>query len=192
MWFNPSEFIYSTNRAKVESTYNSFFRNGLLIDTEMLYLLIVGNYDAIEKTNFITELGFDEADYENLRRFLNSLSKISNFYITPHVFTKFVHLLWEKIKDKQHYHNIADLFMSNFSYIGEKYISKDKILEMEHFKTKYCDLCNASLILTSEIHSHNSVITGDKKFANICEERGNILVVYYPDIRTNIISNPQD
>lgn len=191
MWFNPQEFINPSNRAKIESTYNSFFRNGLLIDTEMLYLLIVGNYDLENNTSFLKEKNFQESDHENLSRFLNSLPKGSAFYITPHVFAKFVHLLWDKIKDNVHYQGIMNLFMSNFEYINEKYISKQDILGMEHFRTKYCDLCNTSMILTAEIHLHNSVITDDRKFARICEERGNILVVYYPDIKMYITTMPQ-
>lgn len=194
MWFNPQDFLNPpSQRARIENTYYSFFRTGVLLDSEILYLLIVGRYDAEKSTNFLSKINFDSTDYEKLRRFLTALSsKNSNFYITPHVFTKFIHLLWENIKEKDHYYNLTESFLSNFSYIDEKHIPKNEILKMEHFKTKYCDLCNASLILTAELHKHNSIITSDKKFAGICEEKGDMLVVYYPDIKSYIQSLPHE
>jgi len=60
MWFSLQEFINPSEKAKVEAKYNSFFRNGILLDTEMLYLLIVGTYDSQNNTNFLKKLSFDK------------------------------------------------------------------------------------------------------------------------------------
>jgi len=63
---------------------------------------------------------------------------------------------------------------------------------MEDFRTKYLDLKNASLILTSKIHNHNSIITSNKKFADICVSKSDMLVIFYPEVKIYIQSLPHE
>lgn len=190
MIFNAEEYFTQSNNPQIANRYFSFFRKGVLIDTEPLYLLIVGRYDLDNKTDFLKYLKFEISDFESLRRFLNSLTNCP-FCITPHIFTKFIHLLWENIKDKYHFFKIIDTFMSHFNFIDEKYINKDEIMSFEQFKNKHYDLCNTSLILTAEKYNYNSIVTCDPKFAGICQKRGNILVVNYWEIKVFIQSLPK-
>ncbi len=190
MIFNAEEYFNQSNKPQIANRYFSFFRKGVLIDTEPLYLLIVGRYDFDNKTDFLKHLKFEISDFESLRRFLNSLTNCP-LCITPHIFTKFIHLLWENIKDKDHFFKIIDTFISHFSFIDEKYVNKDEIMGFEQFKSKHYDLCNTSLILTAEKYNHNSIVTCDPKFAGICQKRGNILVVNYWEIKIFIQSLPK-
>lgn len=190
MFFDAEEYFTQSTKPQVMSKYFSFFRKGVLIDTEPLYLLIVGKYDLDNNTNFLGHLNFGISDFEALRRFLNSLTSCP-FFITPHIFTKFIHLLWNNIKDKDHFLKIIDTFMLHFSFIDEKYINKDEIMRFAQFKNKHYDLSNTSLILTAEKHHHNSIITCDPKLAGICQKRGNLLVVNYQEIKVFIQSLPQ-
>src|SRR3989344_5219246 len=133
MEFDAVEYFTQSNDAKAMNKYYSFFRNGILLDVEPLYLLIVGQYDVNNgTTNFLKYQHFDKGDYSKFTRFFNS-TKNYPISITPHTFTKFIHLLLEYIKDPNHYHKIIEIFLSQFKYIGEKYIPKDEIMELEDF-----------------------------------------------------------
>lgn len=191
MLFNAEEFFTQSNKPRVMSKYFDFFRKGVLIDTEPLYLLIVGKYDFDNQTNFLKHLKFEISDFEALRRFLNTLNNCPLF-ITPHIFTKFIHLLWDNVKDKNHFSKIINIFMEYFSFIDEKYVNKSEIMGLEQFRNRHYDLCNTSLILTAEKYNHNSIITCDPKFTGICQKRGNIMVVNYWEIKVFIQSLPKD
>lgn len=80
--------------------------------------------------------------------------------------------------------------MSNFNYIDEKYVHKDEIMRVEHFKTQHYDLNNTSIILTSERFECNSIITCENKLKGLCEKRGNFLIVSYLYIKGAIQTIP--
>lgn len=189
MEFDALEFFTQSNDAKVQNKYFSFFRNGILLDVEPLYLLIVGRYDIENKTNFLKYQHFDKEDYDKFTRFFNSISNYP-ISITPHTFTKFIHLLLSI--DPNHFYKIIETFLSQFEYIEEKYVHKNEIMKLEDFKTKHYDLNNASIILTSEKFKYNSIITCENKLKGICQKRGNFLVISYRDIKVAIQSLPSE
>jgi len=86
MWFDAISYLSNSLDKKLISKYASFLRNGIIIDTETLYLLIVGKYDFEKNTSFLKNLHFEISDYEALRRFLNGI-KNCPFFITLNLIT---------------------------------------------------------------------------------------------------------
>lgn len=192
MWFDTFSFFAGSLDLKIQQDYFSYLKNGLLIDTDPLYLLIVGKYHVDNNKNLLKlHNNFEIADYEVLRRFLNAINPIPMF-ITPHIFTKFIHLLWSCEINEKDFKGIIDTFLSQFTYIGEKYIHKDTIMNLDQFKNKYYDLSNTSLIMTAEKHNHNSVLTCENKCCKQCEEGGDILTINFGEIKSAIQSLPAE
>lgn len=189
MEFNVSAYLTNDTSVKEIREYNKYISTGILLDEEMLYLLIVGEfvnnnnrkatYLCMEKTRF----GMD--DFECITKFLRGFK--TDLFITPHIFTKFIHLLWTNISNNDDYEKIIEIFNGTSDFIKEKNVDKKYFLEEKNFKKKKWDLINSSLILTSQNHSHKTILTCRRKTNDICNKCG-CLVIHYPNIKSAYIS----
>ena len=105
---------------------------GIIIDTNLLILFIVGKYDIlyIEKCNRVKDKKYTVDDYKFINNLLSLFYKI---YVTPHVLAELSNLSFKDIKDQA--------FLEYFEYVLkiikatlEVHISKDIILDIPMFK----------------------------------------------------------
>ncbi len=189
MIFNVPAYLNNDVSVKEIKDYNKYMSKGVLFDEEILYLFIVGKFvnDQKEKEKYlITEkFKFNLKDFEYLVQFLNGIKK--DFFITPHIFTKFVHLVWEKINNDKDYENIMNIF-NDSTFIKEQHLEKEYFLKEDNFKKKKWDLINSSLILTSKNYKYNTILTYKWKTNNLCDKE-DCLVIHYENIKSAFITN---
>ena len=156
----------------------------------MLYLLIVGDFVAKQNNKeaylSMQKTKFNLDDFRYVVQFLSGFK--TNLFITPHIFTKFVHLLWDNINDTKDYEDIIKIFNGASEFIQEKHLDKKYFLNEDNFKKKKWDIINSSLILTSKNYNHNVILTCRGKTNNICDKYG-CLVIYYDNIKSAYITN---
>jgi hypothetical protein len=61
-----------------------FFSKGLLLDTGVLYLFLIGKHAPDKLSN----MGYSKEDFDYLQKFLETIT-IKKLVITPHIFTEF-------------------------------------------------------------------------------------------------------
>lgn len=105
-----------------------YYQKGILIDTNLLLLLLVGKFDVdlIEKNNGLSR--YTKQDYEILNNFVN---KFKLFIITPHILTE--------ISNLSHYISEPKLsgylneFVNQLIIFRERNIAKNDILKEKLF-----------------------------------------------------------
>ncbi|MEA3329408.1 MAG: hypothetical protein U9Q06_01565 [Nanoarchaeota archaeon] len=186
MEFNVLAYLNNDGSVKEIKDYNKYVSSGILLDEEMLYLLIVGEFVNKNKNKFsylgMKKIKFSLDDFKYVTQFLNGFNT-KVFFITPHIFTKFIHLLWENINDKSDYEKIIGIFNEWSEFIKEKNLDKEHFFKEENFKKMIWDLTNSSLILTSQNHKHNTILTCKWKTNNLCDKCG-CLVIHYQNIKS--------
>jgi hypothetical protein len=192
MIFNVSAYLNNDSSVKEMKDYNKYVSTGILLDEDMLYLLIVGEFvrKKPNKTNYLSmkKIKFGLEDFNCTIQFLNGFKSNLYLYITPHIFTKFVHLLWENIKDKNDYSEVIKVFSDKSKFIKEKSLEKDYFFREDNFKDMKWDISNSSLILTSREHKHKTIFTCRDKTDSLCDSCG-CLVINYKNVRSAYITN---
>ena len=125
MFFEPETYfnkLQDKESSIMISKYNSCFRAGILICHKLLYYLLLGNYSEklkiIKSTNKIFLNESEKISYLALKRILD-YSK-TNLFITPHIFTKFIHEILNDTRiNKEIFAGILDSFNEDFSYVKE-------------------------------------------------------------------------
>jgi len=190
MEFDVLAYLNNNNSVKDIKNYNKYISTGILLDEEVLYLLIVGEFvnGNKKKVSYLRrkKREFNLEDFNYLIQFLNGLK--ANLFITPHIFSKFIHLLWENINDEKDYEKVIKIFNRASEFIKEKHTDKKHFFIEENFMKKKWDLINSSLILTSKNHNHNTILTCRWKTNDICKNC-NCLVIHYDNIRTAYLTN---
>ncbi len=186
MEFNVLAYINNDTSVKEIKDYNKYVSTGVLIDEEILYLLIVGDFvnkntnkSAYLKTK---KISFDLEGFGYTTQFLNGFNNLALF-ITPHIFTKFIHLLWENIEDKEDFEKIIKIFNGYSEFIKEKSLDKEHFFNEDNFKKMKWDLINSSLILTSKNHKHDTILTCRWKTNSFCSSSG-CLAIHYDNIKS--------
>jgi hypothetical protein len=191
MIFDVSAYLTNdTSINKEIKDYPKYISSGILLDEDILYLLIVGefvNKQQNKRAYLLTEqIKFDLKDFDCLVQFLKGFH--TELFITPPIFTKFIHLLWENINNEDDYKEIISIFGGISESIKEKHLDKKYFFDEEKFKTKKWDIINSSLILTSRNHNHNTIFTCKWKTNSICDKCG-CLVIYYENVKSAYINN---
>ena len=190
MEFNVSAYLNNDKSVKEIAKYKKHISSGILLDEDMLYLLIVGDFVNKNKNKIsylcTKQIKFGLDDFGYVVQFLKGFK--TNLFITPHIFTKFIHLLWDNINNKEDYKHIINIFDGTSDFIKEKYLDKKYFLQEPNFKEKKWDLTNSSLILTSKNHQHDTILTCKWKTNNLCDSYG-CLVIHYQNIRSAYLTN---
>jgi len=190
MIFDVRAYLTNDTSVKDIKDYNKYVSTGILLDEDILYLLIVGEFvnNHQNKLSYlsITERRFELTDFESLIQFLKGFS--TSYFITPPIFSKFIHLLWESINDEEDYEEIIKIFNQHSENIKENHLDKKYYFEEENFKKRKWDLTNSSLILTSKNQNHNAILTCRWKTNNICSSCG-CLVIHLENIRSAYDNN---
>jgi len=178
MEFNVLAYLNNDTSVKEIKDYNKYVSTGILLDEEILYLLIVGEF--VNKNNNksaylkIKKIPFDLEGFEYTTKFLNGFSDLALF-ITPHIF--------ENIKDKEDYEKIIKIFNGYSQFINERFLDKEYFFNEDNFKKMKWDLSNSSLILTSKNHKHDAILTCRWKTNRFCDSSG-CLVIHYDNIKS--------
>ncbi|SRR5712692_10397115 len=127
---------------------------GILVDTNVLLLYLVGKYDRSRIKKFDRTAKFSERDYEILSEILESFEKVVT---TPNILTE-VGNLSNKLKDdvRLEYYNVFSNYISDSD---ELYIESKKICSLDYFQ-KFgltdCGIINLVqgkyLVITDEFH----------------------------------------
>ena len=159
----------------------SWFRYGLLLDTEPLVIYLVGLYDKHNNSNYLKNLGHDKLDFTILTRFFERL-KIKNFIVTPHVLSEFCSLTKIKIKpNNPNFHKFLEKMIPRIKEIKEIYTTKDEIIELEYDNLKKHGIADAGVLLLAK-QNKLPIITNEWAMNGLLE-KNNSLVFYLDDLK---------
>jgi len=184
MIFKPEPYFYNykdkeSQLDKVNSNYH--FKNGILIDAHVLFYLILGNYaknlENISSAN-IQRFGLKEEENIGFKAITNLLNKIKiltntnpPLLITPHIFTKFINLLWLRISKKDNdYKRILELLKDDFSYIREEEIKKEVLIGLDNFRNRVFGISEASLSILKNRINKPCILCCNNKILSEYEE----------------------
>jgi len=195
MIFKPESYLldFEDIESQLErGSYSKNFKNGILICPNVLYCLILGNYSkSLENISKSNVESFSLTREENLgfRAVTTLLNKIKvliglnpPLFITPHIFTKFIHLLWDRklqISEK-HYKRILELFRDEFSYIQEEEIKREILIELDNFRNKVFGISEASLSVLKNRKEQPCIFSFSDKV--LCEYNEDFLYVNFKEL----------
>jgi hypothetical protein len=154
---------------------NKMHRNGVLIDTNLLLLLIIGSFDpALIKKNKITaNRGFDEADFNRL---LGIIGRFQRLVTTPHILTE-VSNHSDKVKGEDH-KKFVQQFISLIDKLDERWESSKALSKNDAFVR--FGLADTAISRLAE--ENFFVVTVDLPFAGYLQKKG-VNVVNFNNIR---------
>ncbi len=157
--------------------YSCFLRNGLLLDTSVLMIYFLGEYDYKNNTNYLKQwtndgIPYSELDYQSLKRFIDRAS-FSKLYITPHIFHEFYKHAQKILKE-----NLDPFFknsMEKLIRINEENVDKNDILAHKYFDK--LEIGEHSLYILKE-SIHSAILTDDerKTIPLFCEDKKLLLI----------------
>ena len=83
-----------------------------------------------------------------------------------------------------------DYINSFFSFINEKYVSKEDIIKEKFYRNKVCEIGDISLTILGNKLGCGVLITQDMQFAGHCEEKHKFLIIPYHSIKTALLTIP--
>ena len=169
--------IYSC-LAKNPAELISFFSGGLVLDTNVLILYLVGLFDIRNNHNYLNGFKYDKKDYFTLTKFIE-LAKIKNFIVTPHILTEFYSLTKNKIKNKSWdaFVNSCSPFLLNFNEI---YINKNEIIQ--HRKFRKFGFCDVGIKIIYEKRNCNAILTDDAPLHGSCI-KSDMACIHFADVK---------
>ncbi len=195
MWFETYNYIVNNYDTASYQHLVKLLPKGVFLDTAPLFILIVGHYDGLNRTNFIGDFQskskekdrrYGPYDYKYLLAFLNScgLGKRYNLFITPHVFTEFIKHLWEVINNPKQFEEVLQTCFKNKWYIKERQLDSTKIIAEAKFLEKRLEIGDVSLtIVDNEKVPFRTILTDDGTFARIADKEYGFLAIYYDEVR---------
>ncbi len=147
--FEPEVYLLTNKSSElVISKYLSCFRKGILIGTKPLYYLLKGSYAEITHGFYLNEE--ERISSKSIKLLLGKIKGDigeCSIFITPHIFTKFIHELREGVNESEHFRGILQLLIENFPFIKEEELKKEEIIGFEKFKNRYCGISETAIIL---------------------------------------------
>jgi len=140
------------------NSYNLRFNRGLIVDTNLLILLIVGYFDKNYINQYKRTSTYSIKDFEILRDIVDRFELIVT---TPHILAEVSNLCIDnKEPDKmsKRFGKFIMTFIDTIFKFKEIYISKNKILILDYFKS--LGLTDTALIEIARMNKYN-VITDD-------------------------------
>ena len=139
-------------------------KKGVIVDTNLLLLLLIGLYDPAYISQFKRTHEFTRDDFEILRGFL---SKFERVLLTPHVLAEVSNFCFEIPENRLKF--LIEKTIATLRNLGETNVSKELILESEGYP-KF-GVTDASILLSAK--SEGSLIfTKDRALAGYGEKIG--------------------
>jgi len=164
---------------------NACFRKGIFLCHDIFYYFILGSYaDASKLSRNVFSLNRIELEkYRAFQRLLegikNHISKYPELVITPHIFTKFIHKIRDKLDDV-HYKRIINLLNEEFGYIHEEPIEKNDILNFHCFKNKLFGLSETTLLILKTRKEYPCIFSSSGKIME--EYKEDFLFINFPEL----------
>lgn len=167
-------YLFLGNRA----VFLNMIRQGIVLDTKMLILYLIGIFDSRNNTDYLKRFGYDYFDFETVIRFKEAM-KIERFVVTPNILTEFFNQAENKIG--------GWFFASNAGFIkpfikqlSENYCGKDEIMEIPKFGE--FDFTDLSIYLTSRNRDYN-LITCDRKLYELCKGNTKKITILFEELK---------
>jgi len=157
----------------VHKHYKRQINNGIYLDTGVLFLMLIGEYDRVFGTDFLKEFNYKLSDFEILLTFIRGVT--SNLVITPHILTEFLSKV-QKLNQKDKILEFISPFLSNFI---EQNVSKDQIFAC-NFLNDF-DIGEHSLYLCHTQKKPCFIITDERKFHGKLRRDKDILVCHFSE-----------
>jgi hypothetical protein len=142
----------------------------IIIDTNRLLLLLIGNYDEANGSNFLKNFKeYSKEDYEILKKFISQLN--IKIVITPHILSEISDMINNEIKPENNFEKVIEWLskVSNvLKEIQENDVEKNIILDED--VVKKLGFTDTSIIITSR-ENGLPVLTGDIKLSGECNKK---------------------
>lgn len=133
-----------------------FRQKGILIDTNLLVLLLVGSYDENMVLSSKRTTNYTVEDYRNLKTFL---TKFGRHYYTPNILTEITNLT-DSINSEPNFSFFLHVkyVLNNFK---EDSVSSDEIMQLKSFlkfgltDAVNCKLSDKYLVLTDDLRLYS-------------------------------------
>ena len=166
---------------------SKFMRNGILIDTDILLILFIGEFDKNNNTNYLKELHAEELDFRFIHRFLNSLKKIK-YIITPHIFHEFYKHI-QAIFLEEDFKKFFKIFKDYIVSLEEKHIDKNKIINHHLFGT--LEIGEHSLFMVGDSYDYFCIFSDTRIISDcLCSNSKCLTIFYKEDIKPIYLTNP--
>jgi len=176
-----SEIITEPNNSILIHKYTS---DGVLIDTESLFILLAGIYFKRFNKNHLKK-NYDIEDFDLFGKFLLKYG-IKKLFITPHVLTELFYWI-AKCKDKEFTEFSArnlSLDGKNNNFLSCFELNLDKNIILKHSEIANIDLADVGLCI--KLLDFKSIITEDCDVYRICGDlryRDKLIISIRDDIR---------
>lgn len=139
---------------------------GLIVDTNLLLVYLVGCYDADYLARFSRTSGYTEKDFKKLDSFINSFQFI---YVTPQILTELLYFSKEipEVKFNKYIEVLTDK-LSTFKegYIDKKIIFKEKN-NLIRFGFTDCSIIEAAKRYSCTVLTTDFPLSGSMKANNL-------------------------
>lgn len=167
-----------------------FIRNGIILDTSIIKIVIDGLISLRVTKKSIEEL----PDYNSLLRFFEII-KVSNkwnkFLITPHILTEVCNHLRNDYCRHQNYKEIVSEVLPLLADLKEQLVSKDDIVNSVDLKNPIIEIGDISIMLIAEGFTSSSektaILARDRKLNKRFEYDKNVLVMDYDGVIRNLL-----
>jgi len=88
--------------------------------------------------------------------------------ITPHIFTKVVNDLRQRIGDPIHFKGIVETMVDNLPFVKEEEIKKEEIIEFANFKNMHCGISETAIVIIKNRLGKVGVIAHSDKIPSVC------------------------
>ncbi len=183
MLFSAHEYLRRELDPKILHKYAQLLKTGILLDTNPLFIYLIGPYDKLHGTNFLyADLKHTEEDYDALITFMNAFSQLGyNFYVTPHVFTEVTKHIQKSLPCNKH-QEVIKFCTRKFEGIKEEYceeMSAPNILKQSLFRKGVLEAADISLLHHKE---HKAILIKNPTFVRT-QDTEDILVLDFDDLK---------
>ncbi|MCK4635217.1 MAG: hypothetical protein KAT37_05085, partial [Candidatus Aenigmarchaeota archaeon] len=150
-------------------------KSGVIIDTKVLVMYLVGFYDTINNTDYLNRFSISRDEYKTLIKFKEEM-EIENFIVTPYILTEVYNEIQNKT-NKDFIKKIIKIMRLLIKEYPEKYYEKNLIMERNKFGDfDFSDIANF-LATEEELH----LLTKDRPVCGICKPN-NAFAIHMEDL----------
>lgn len=162
-----------------------FIRNGIIIDTSVLDILINGMIDS--RISNKRSLEFQQIlDFLDLMKVNNRWDK---FFITPHILTEVCTHFRNKYCKRDDYKKIVGEIMPIIETMQEKVVRKDSITKLIDFKNPVIEIGDMSIFVTTDdfINSGKqiAILSNDRIMNNKYQYHKKVMIMDYKSVILN-------
>ena len=165
-----------------------FIKNGIIIDTSIIKIII----DGLVLTRISKKRAEELPDYAGLLGFLD-LIKVNNrwnkFYITPHILTEVCNHLRNDYNDNLNYKQIVEEVIPLLGSMAEKLVEKSRIIGHIDFKNPVIEIGDISIFAIADdfLNETNkiAILSNDRELNRTFADKPNVMVMDYRSIMLN-------